>query len=269
MSTFQDCTALITGASSGIGAELARQLAPHARCLLLVARRGERLAQLRADIGRPGLTLHCFPTDLADEGDIDALLEKIEATGETVTLLINNAGLGDHGLFEEGDWARVKAMLDVNIMALTRLTYALVPRLVAAGRGAILNVSSISGLMPMPRMAVYGATKAYVTSFSEALKVELKEAGITVTAVCPGPVDTEFLQRASRIPGLPAESPGPRSRKAGLLNVPVDQVAKEALEAVARDRARVIPGWKLNGIMTVATLIPASLMRRLRSPVKR
>ncbi|MDB6173888.1 MAG: short-chain dehydrogenase [Chthoniobacteraceae bacterium] len=267
MINFKDCTALITGASSGIGTELARQLAPQAKCLLLVARRTDRLEELRVELGRPGLAIHCFTTDLADDEATGELLVRIEATGERVTFLINNAGLGDHGLFDQSNWAKVKAMIDVNITALTRLTYAFVPQLVAARQGAILNVSSIASLMPMPKMAVYGATKAYVTSFSEALRVELQDAGVTVTAVCPGPVDTEFSQVANRADAPPVGSGS--SGKTGLLKVPLEQVVREALDAVARDRARVIPGWKLNGIMTLASSVPASLLRRMRSGVKR
>src|SRR6202034_803008 len=117
---------------------------------------------------------------------------------ERVSLLVNNAGVGDHGLFERSDWPRVKAMIDVNIESLTRLTHALLPDLVRAGRGAILNVSSIASLLPIPKMAVYAATKAYVTSFSEALRAELRGTGVSVTAVCPGPVDTEFFAVAER-----------------------------------------------------------------------
>src|SRR5579871_1499033 len=190
MNFFHGCTALITGASSGLGTEFARQLAPHASSLILVARRLDRLETLKEELDRPGLTVHCHAADLADEVQIEALLAALAASGEHVTFLVNNAGCGDHGFFEESDWSRVEAMLDVNIKALTRLTHAVLPDLVRSGRGAILNVSSVASLLPLTKMAVYAATKADVTSFSEALRAELRNTGISVTALCPGPVDT-------------------------------------------------------------------------------
>src|SRR5688572_19692229 len=198
MNFFHGSTVLITGASSGLGAEFARQLAPHAAALILVARRLDRLEALKDELDRPGLTIHCHAADLADEIQTEALLASLAASGERVSLLVNNAGLGDHGFFEDSDWSRVGAMLDVNIKALTRLTHAVLPDLVRRGRGAILNVSSIAGLLPLPKMAVYAASKAYVTSFSEALRAELRGTGVSVTALCPGPVETEFSSVANR-----------------------------------------------------------------------
>ena len=255
MNFFHGCTALITGASSGIGEEFARQLAPHARSLILVARRLDRLEALKGELDRPGLTIHCHTADLADEVQIEALLASLAASGERVSLLVNNAGLGDHGFFEDSDWSRVSAMLDVNIKALTRLTHALLPDLVRAGRGAILNVSSIAGLLPLPKMAVYAATKAYVTSFSEALRAELRGTGVSVTALCPGPVSTEF--------GLTADRPDGRDPMPApeIFKVPVEDVAAAGLAAVERDRARVIPGWFICAAMTLATLVPIFVLR--------
>jgi hypothetical protein len=172
-----------------------------------------------------------------------------------VTLLINNAGVGDHGFFENSDWSRVEAMIDVNVKALTRLTHALVPDLVRAGRGAILNVSSIASFLPLPKMAVYAASKAYVTSFTEALRAELRETGVSVTAVCPGPVNTEFFEIAERT-GAQERMPAPE-----LFKVPAAQVVDDALNAVARDRARVVPGWLVCIVMTLATLAPMFILR--------
>jgi short-subunit dehydrogenase len=255
MNFFHGCTALITGASSGFGAEFARQLAPHARSLILVARRIDRLEALKRELDRPGLTIHCHSADLAEEVQIEAFLASLMASGERVTLLINNAGLGDHGFFENSEWPRVKRMLDVNITALTRLTHALVPELVRTGRGAILNVSSIASLMPIPKLAVYAATKAYVTSLSESLRAELRGTGVSVTAVCPGPVDTEFFDQAER--GNPDDSaPAPE-----ILKISMAQVVREGLDAVVRDRARVIPGWLVWTTMTAAALVPMFILR--------
>lgn len=255
MHTLKGCTALITGASAGLGAEFVRQLAPHARCLVLVARRRERIEELAAEVMRPGLTVHCFGVDVGNTEQLDAFLADLAATGEAISLLINNAGCGDHGLFEQSEWPRVKAMLDVNISALTRLTHALVPQLVKAGHGAILNVSSIASLLPLPQMAIYAATKAYVTSFSEALRCELRGSGVSVTMVCPGPVDTEFAARADRSP-VKKMVPAPEFFK-----VPAAQVVRDALRAVLDDRARVIPGWRVFIVMTLATLVPMFVLR--------
>ncbi|MGB8170532.1 MAG: SDR family oxidoreductase [Chthoniobacteraceae bacterium] len=255
MNFFHGCTALITGASSGLGQEFARQLAPHARSLILVARRLDRLEKLQAEIDRPGLTVHCHAADLSDEVQTEAFLAALAASGERVTLLINNAGLGDHGFFENSEWSRVEAMLDVNIKALTRLTHALLPELVRAGRGAILNVSSIASFLPLPKMAVYAASKAYVTSFTEALRAEVRDTGVSVTAVCPGPVNTEFFGIAER-PITGERMPAPE-----IFKVPVAQVVHEALDGVVRDRARVVPGWFVCTVMTIATLVPIFILR--------
>lgn len=249
------CTALITGASAGLGAEFVRQLAPHARCLILVARRRDRLEELAREVAREGLTIRCFVADLGNAEQLDAFLAELAATGAAISLLVNNAGCGDHGLFEESEWPRVKAMLDVNVQALTRLTHALVPQLIAQGRGAILNVSSITSLLPLPQMAVYAATKAYVTSFSEALRAELRGSGVRVTAVCPGPVDTEFFSIAER-PDSRHTVPAPP-----LFKVPAQQVVSEALRAVVSDRPRVIPGWLPFFVLTIASSLPMFILR--------
>jgi short-subunit dehydrogenase len=255
MPTFQGCTALITGASAGLGREFARQLAPRAQVLILVARRADRLEELRAELARPGLAIHCHAFDLADPAKLETLLAVLASGPDEIDLLINNAGVGDHGLFERSEWPRIQAMLDVNIRALTHLTHALLPRLVRSGRGAILNVSSIAALMPIPQMAVYAATKAYVSSFTEALRAELRGTGVTVTALCPGPIDTEFFERAER--------PGARSgvMTPSIFKIPAEQAVREALEAAGANRARVIAGWPVWVAMTLVALIPIALLR--------
>lgn len=255
MSFLDHCTALITGASSGLGMEFARQLAPRASTLILVARRSERLDRLKSELERPGLTIYCRQTDLSDYSEIDGLVEWIAAEGLPLNVLINNAGLGDRGRFDTSDWERVQEMLDVNIAALTRLTHALLPRLKAQGGAAILNVSSVASMVPVPRMAVYAATKAYVTSFSEALRAELRGTGVRVTALCPGPVSTEFGQVAERTMNPePLQAPD-------VLYVPASKVISEALKAVDCDRARIIPGWRMVLLMAFATMLPMALLR--------
>jgi len=255
MQFFDGCTALITGASSGIGVEFARQLAPHARCLILVARRQDRLDALKTELARPGLTVHCHTADLADEVQMEALIAALAASEERVSFLINNAGVGDHGLFEESEWSRVRAMLDVNIKALTRLTHAILPDLVKAGQGAILNVSSVASLLPIPNMSVYAASKAYVTSFSEALRAETRGTGVSISIVCPGPVNTEFFAIAERADAR-GSMPAPE-----IFKVPAEQVVREALIAVELDRPRVIPGWIVWAVMSIASLVPIFILR--------
>ena len=170
MSLLDQATVLITGASSGLGAEFARQLAPRARCLVLAARRLDRLESLRQQIARSGLEIHCLAVDLADAESSRRFVDEVRRLGVKINILINNAGLGDHGLFEDSDWNRVQAMIDVNVTALTRVTHAFLKALIAHGRGGILNVSSIASLLPVPQMTVYAAVKSYVTNFSEALR---------------------------------------------------------------------------------------------------
>jgi short-subunit dehydrogenase len=257
MKDFRGITALITGASSGIGAEIARQLASHAKCLILVARRRERLETLGEELLRinPGLTIHSRSVDLSDRGDIEDFGSWIVASGLEVDLLVNNAGLGDRGDFVTSDWWRIEEILDVNIGALTRLTHMIAPRMRRRGHGAILNISSVASLLPVPGLAVYAASKSFVTQFSEALRVELRDSGVSVTAVCPGPVETEFSQVAAR----KDMRPGFNSPEA--MVIPVEQVAREALRAVANDEARRIPGLLPWFLMSLTALVPLFLLR--------
>src|ERR1700738_1520655 len=201
-----NCSALVTGASAGIGKEFARQLAKRAGAIVLVARREERLNELRDELTLrdPNLEVRVRKTDLADLALVDELVAWLESEKIDVDLLINNAGLGDHRPFASSDPQRNDAMLMVNVVALTSLTTRLLPPMIARKRGAILNVSSSAGFLPMPGMAVYAASKAYVNSFSEALRAELRGTGVSVIALCPGPVHTEFGEIAKR-PGREPE----------------------------------------------------------------
>jgi len=262
MKFFEGCTALITGASSGLGAEFARQLAPHAQSLVLVARRNDRLEALRAEFGErfPDLAVFIYATDLADEGSRVRLVAWLREQGIAVDFLVNNAGLGDHGAFEDSEWTRVRAMLDVNISALTHLSHLLLPVLRASGRAAILNVSSVASFFPLPNMAVYAATKAYVTSLSEALRMELRDTGVSVTALCPGPVQTEFFDVATR--------EGDEANAAHYESMPIFKVSPEVaaragLLAVSRDRPRVVPGPVLAVAVAAAALVPFFIVRQI------
>src|SRR5947207_15239254 len=195
------CNALITGASSGIGREFAQQLAGRAQSLVLVARNEERLSEARNKLTRqhPSLTVHIRKTDLANHSAVEELNAWLEHEKIHVDLLINNAGMGDSGAFATSNPIRNEQMTLVNMVALTTLTRHLLPRMIARGRGGILNVSSSAGFLPIPDFAVYAATKAYVTSFSEALGAELRGTGVSFCSLYPGPAHTE-CQEVAKIP---------------------------------------------------------------------
>jgi len=250
------CSALITGASSGIGREFARQLANRARTIVLVARRSERLADLRDELlnRNPNLDVHVRVVDLADTAQIEFLIDSLAHDKIDVDLLINNAGLGDSGPFATSDPIRNQQMLLVNVVALTSITSRLLPQMITKRRGVILNVSSSAGFLPIPVNAVYAATKAYVTSFSEALRAELRGTGVSVCSVCPGPVHTEFQEVATR--------PGAQSRTGSkIFFVSVKQVAREALIALEADRPLVIPGFAMKLAMFLTRLFPMPVVR--------
>jgi short-subunit dehydrogenase len=252
----EDCNALITGASAGIGREFAYQLAGRARSMILIARRDERLVELTGELhqAQPKLLIHVRKTDLADPVQLQELLAWLGREQREVNLLINNAGLGDSGLFAESDPVRNNQMTLVNVTALTSLTRHLLPRMISRGHGGILNVSSSAGFLPIPGSAVYAATKAYVTSFSEALRAELRGTGVSVCALCPGPVVTEFQQVAKREGAQP--DIGPK-----FLVVSAERVVRDALAALESDRPLVIPGFGMKLIMFLARVTPMPVMR--------
>jgi len=250
---------MITGASAGIGCEFARQLAPVATKMILVARRSDRLEALESELKaiNPDLELFGRPLDLRDRVKLKGFCDWLNESALSIDLLINNAGIGDHGPFVESDWERVGSMLEVNVNALTYLAYRILPAMRKAGKGAILNVGSAAGLLPLPNSAVYAATKAYVISFSEAIRAELRSSNISVTALCPGPVETEFLSRATR-GTAPQKHTAPEC-----FIVSAQEVVRQALEAIAHDRARVIPGVTVNLAMSVIAFLPMFIKRLL------
>jgi short-subunit dehydrogenase len=188
-------TALITGASSGIGLELARLHARKGGNLVLVARSRDKLDALKQELeAAHGIRATVIAADLAAPGAARSVFEQTEALGIRVDLLINNAGFGGHGLFHEQALTSLQAMMQVNMAALTELTHCYLPGMVQRRRGRILNVSSTAGFMPGPLQAVYYATKAYVTSFTQAVAEEVTVHGVTATALCPGAVATGFVE---------------------------------------------------------------------------
>lgn len=251
------CSALITGASAGIGREFARQLARRAGALVLVARRQARLAELRDELTKPApdLNVHIYAFDLARIDQVDQLCAALERDGIGVDFLINNAGVGDRGDFASAEPQRVLDMLLVNVVALTTLTRQLLPAMIAQKRGAVLNVSSSASFLPIATMAVYAATKAYVTSLSEAIRAELHGTGVTVTALCPGPVATEFAAVAAREPDA-EQHVAP-----AFTHVPVEQVVRDGLDGIEAERAIVIPGLVMKLGMLLTRLTPMPLLR--------
>jgi len=230
-----DATALITGASAGIGTELARQLAARGHNVTLVARRRERLEQLGEELRRAhGVAADVHVCDLADDAARTKLIVAVKAGERDVDVLVNNAGYGSFGKFHELELASETGMVRLNVLALQELTGAFLPDMVARGEGAILNVASVAAFQPIPSNASYGATKAFVHSFSEAISAELAGTGVSMTSLCPGPVATEFGEAAgvgdleSQLPGFMAQS--------------APDVARTGIEAMVKGKRSVFPG---------------------------
>ncbi|TFV59372.1 SDR family oxidoreductase [Mycobacterium sp. PS03-16] len=193
-------TALVTGASGGIGEEFAVRLAAAGVNLILVARRTERLEELRGQLlaRHPGREVDVLTADLAVPGAAAEVAAQIRTLGRKADILVNNAGVGSHGRFAEQDPAANAAQIQLNCVALVELTGHLLPAMVAARRGIVINVGSTAGFQPVPSMAVYGATKAFVLSFSEALWQETRGQGVKVLTLCPGATETEFFDRTGK-----------------------------------------------------------------------
>ena len=246
--------ALITGASAGLGVEFARQLAKRGHRLVLAARRKDRLEALAAELGNA----RAVAIDLAEAGSAARLVSEVEAAGEHVEMLVNNAGYGLRGKFAELDAARQRQMIDLNVGSLTDLCRAVAPGMIERQSGAILNVASTAAFQPGPNMAVYFATKAYVLSFTEALHEELKRHGIKVSALCPGPTRTEF----GAVAGFPKEGPFDR------LSADAASVVRAGLAGLDRNKAVVVPG-SLNKVGAASTrFVPRPWVRRIAGAIK-
>jgi short-subunit dehydrogenase len=237
-------TALVTGASSGIGVEIARALARRGHNVALVARRRDRLEQLAAELHNDfGVRAHAIACDVADPEARERLQTELQGLGLTVSILVNNAGYGTGGRFHTLALERELAMVRLNSEAVVALCGTFVPSMVAAGEGAVLNVASTIGFQPVVNEATYGATKAFSLSFTEALHGELKGTGVTVTALCPGPVKTEFMDDPGVQEGASA-LPGP-------MWVDASVVGERGVRALERGKRVVVPGV-LNRIGTWA-----------------
>lgn len=244
MSThLKDRTVLITGGSSGIGAAFARHLAAEGAKLILVARDEARLTRMQRELATD---VQILPCDLSVPG---AAAKVRAATGE-VDLLINNAGYATYGMFAQGDLAQQSGQIQVNVTALVELSHAFLPML-EQRRGGIINVSSITAFHPMPKMAVYAATKAFVLSFSEALWTEYRARGVTVLALCPGPTESELFDRVGeKIPGTEVRATA-------------ESVVQDAMRAYRARRSHVVSGWRNRLTAQSFRLLPRETVLRL------
>jgi len=253
-------TALVTGASAGLGRELARLAAKDGHDLVLVARRRERLEALAGELNSAhGVQVAVIAADLSDLSATAAIAERLRADGKQVDFLINNAGFGSCGPFSTAALAREVEMIHLNIRALVQLTHVFLPEMLARKSGRILNVASIAGFLPGPYMATYYASKAFVLSFTEALSSELLGTGVTITAACPGPTETEFGTVA-----------GSRTTKLFQRNVAqAAPVALHAYRAMMAGKVVAIPGL-MNKLIAQSTRIsPRAWLRAIAAGLNR
>ncbi len=250
--------ALITGASSGIGNAFARLLAANGTDLVVVARDEQRLQSLADELSeKDGVAVEVLVADLADRSQLATVAERLGSTTSPIDLLINNAGFGFTGDFIDLDPDRETAVVDVNVSAMQRLAHAAGTAMSSRQRGGIINVSSVAGFGPSPKSATYAATKAFVTSFSEALHMELGPMGVVVSCLCPGLTRTEFQERAKfdteAIPDALWQS--------------AEEVAEAGLRGLARGKAIVIPGAQNKALRAALKASPAGLIRRVSQAV--
>jgi short-subunit dehydrogenase len=254
-------TAVVTGASSGLGAEFARLLAQDGHDVVLVARRRDRLDDLASRLQTDhGIQAHVIAQDLTAPQGAEALVRELEARNLHADYLINNAGAGTTGAFATADLATELAMLTLNITALVHLTRLLLPGMLERDRGRILTVGSVAGFMPGPFMADYYASKAFVNSFSQALSYELRGSGVTATLLSPGPTSTEF----AGVAGVE------KSRLFALGTMTAERVAKDGYRGMQRGRARVVPGFRnrltVFSLRTSPTAVVVAIAAKLNRP---
>ena len=232
--SYNDRWALITGASSGIGAEFARQLAGRGMHLILAARRKDMMTELATDLNtRHGTRCHIVAIDLADPEASRRLFEELRRLQVEVELLVNNAGTGLIGQIQSTSPEDVRKLLNVNLMTLADLTYRVLPGMITRGHGAIINMSSQAAFQPVAFMAAYAASKSFILHFSEALWAEVRSRGVTVTAVCPGVTRTDFFDKAG--------APGWLEKHT---SVTPAKVVRSALRAMEKRRQYIVTGWK-------------------------
>lgn len=232
-------TALITGASSGIGAAFARELATRKTNLVLVARSQDKLQQLAEQLKEQfQINTQIIVQDLSQPGAAQTLYDAIAQQDMTIDLLINNAGFGDYGKFLDRELSKQIEMIQLNITALVELTYLFLPAMKQRQSGAIVNVSSIAGFQPLPYMSVYAASKAFVLSFSEALWAENKDSGVRILALCPGATESNFFKVA--------QFPSSFASKNGTGYTSAEAVVRDALKALEKNQSNIVTGGILN-----------------------
>ncbi len=249
---YQGKTALITGASSGIGKVFAEALAARGTHLVLTARSEDKLRALADGLAaQHGIRAETIVADLSREGAPQQIYAEIQQRGLSVDLLVNNAGFGTYGLFAEESHAKQHAEVTVNVTAVVDLSHLFLGPMLQRGEGGIINVASTAAFQPLPYMAVYAATKAFVLSFSEALWAEYRKQGVRVLALCPGPVDTAFF-----------DAVGSREPAVGVMVTP-EKVVEVGLRALERGKCSVIPQWQTFLLAQVPRLVPRSLVVRI------
>lgn len=264
----QSSAALVTGASAGIGGAIARELAARGHNLVLVARRQERLDELADRLeGEHGVRAHAIACDLSEARTRDRLPRQIAGLGVAVEVLVNNAGFATGGPFHESDPARELQQVRLLVEAVVALTSAFLPAMVERGRGAILNIASTAGMQPMPYSAGYSAAKAYVLAFSEAIHQEVRASGVTVTALAPGPVETEFWELAGweARGGRSFEQTVPRTAF-----ISAQDAARAGVKGLESGERVVVPGLPMRTAMLASRYVPHAVklpaMEWLRRP---
>ena len=247
-------TALVTGASSGLGAEFARQLAADGYDLVIVARNEVRLAAERTKlVDRYGIDVELLPADLVTDHGCAAVSARVGDQHRRVDVVVNNAGLGTYQGFGVADLADEERQLDLNVRAVMRISYAAVRAMKARGSGRIVNVSSVSAFVPRGGNPTYGAGKAWVTLFSEALSLQLQGSGVTVTAICPGFTHTEFHERAN----------ADMSHVPDRMWLEAEDVVREGLADAMQGKPVSVPSRQYRTLVTGARLLPRPLLRRI------
>lgn len=255
-------TALITGASMGIGEAFAKQLAAKGYDLILVARSTDKLDAIADKLTQQhGITAQVITVDLTEPAACQTVFEKVQAAGQDVELLVNNAGFGDYGEFGQTDHTKQTMMVQLNVQALMELTHLFLPGMQARKSGSIINVASIAAFQSMPYLSVYAATKAFVLSFSTALWAETKEQGITVQCLCPGPTESNFAAFSGLDAALGNNPNAPKIATA-------ESVVEESLQALAQRKAVVVTSSVNNRVIAgLGKMLPQEMVAQMTAKI--